>query len=177
MSAPTVHVVGRLTAAPELRFTASGAAVASFPIAASDRRKTAAGEWEDGDPCFLRCTVWRETAEHVAESLDKGTEVVVVGKLRTRTWETKAGEKRSVIECDVEAIGPSLRWGVAKVVRAQRHGASAPASDPWATGGAESGASRGRGATSDPRSVSVEGPANPGTQRGAQWPDYDEPPF
>lgn len=176
MSAPTVHVVGRLTAAPELRFTASGAAVASFPIAASDRRKTAAGEWEDGDPCFLRCTVWRETAEHVAESLDKGTEVVVVGKLRTRTWETKAGEKRSVIECDVEAIGPSLRWGVAKVIRAQRHGASAPASDPWATGGAESGASRGRGATSDPRSVSVEGPANPGTQRGAQWPD-DEPPF
>ena len=157
MSAPTVHVVGRLTAAPELRFTASGAAVASFPIAASDRRKTAAGEWEDGDPCFLRCTVWRETAEHVAESLDKGTEVVVVGKLRTRTWETKAGEKRSVIECDVEAIGPSLRWGVAKVIRAQRHGASAPA-------------------TSDPWSVSVEGPANPGTQRGAQRPD-DEPPF
>ena len=156
MSAPTVHVVGRLTAAPELRFTASGAAVASFPIAASDRRKTAAGEWEDGDPCFLRCTVWRETAEHVAESLDKGTEVVVVGKLRTRTWETKAGEKRSVIECDVEAIGPSLRWGVAKVIRAQRHGASAPASDPWA--------------------VSVEGPANPGPQRGAQWAN-DEPPF
>ena len=176
MTAPIVHVVGRLTAAPELRFTASGAAVASFPIAASDRRKTAAGEWEDGEPCFLRCTVWRETAEHVAESLDKGTEVVVVGKLRTRTWETKDGEKRSVIECDVEAIGPSLRWGVAKVIRAQRHGASAPASDPWATGGAESGASRGRGATSDPRSVSVEGPANPGTQRGAQWPD-DEPPF
>ena len=176
MSAPTVHVVGRLTAAPELRFTASGAAVASFTVAASDRRKTAAGEWEDGEPCFLRCTVWRETAEHVAESLDKGTEVVIVGKLRTRTWETKAGEKRSVIECDVEAIGPSLRWGVAKVIRAQRHGASAPASDPWATGGAESGASRGRGATSDPRSVSVEGPANPGTQRGAQWPD-DEPPF
>jgi len=176
VSAPTVHVVGRLTAAPELRFTASGAAVASFHIAASDRRKTAAGEWEDGDPCFLRCTVWRETAEHVAESLDKGTEVVVVGKLRTRTWETKAGEKRSVIECDVEAIGPSLRWGVAKVIRAQRHGASAPASDPWATGGAESGASRGRGATSDPWSVSVEGPANPGPQRGAQWPD-DEPAF
>ena len=116
------------------------------------------------------------TAEHVAESLDKGTEVVVVGKLRTRTWETKAGEKRSVIECDVEAIGPSLRWGVAKVIRAQRHGASAPASDPWATGGAESGASRGRGATSDPWSVSVEGPANPGPQRGAQWPD-DEPAF
>lgn len=176
MTAPIVHVVGRLTAAPELRFTASGAAVASFTVAASDRRKTAAGEWEDGDACFLRCTVWRETAEHVAESLDKGTEVVIVGKLKTRTWETKDGEKRSVIECDVEAIGPSLRWGVAKVVRAQRHGASAPASDPWATGGAESGASRGRGATSDPRSVSVEGPANPGTQRGAQWPD-DEPPF
>ena len=176
MTAPIVHVVGRLTSDPELRWTPSGHAVATFTVAGNDRRRTPSGEWEDAEACFLRCTVWRETAEHVAESLDKGTEVVVVGKLRTRTWETKDGEKRSVIECDVEAIGPSLRWGVAKVIRAQRHGASAPASDPWATGGAESGASRGRGATSDPRSVSVEGPANPGTQRGAQWPD-DEPPF
>ena len=176
MTAPIVHVVGRLTSDPELRWTPSGHAVATFTVAGNDRRRTPSGEWEDAEACFLRCTVWRETAEHVAESLDKGTEVVIVGKLRTRTWETKAGEKRSVIECAVEAIGPSLRWGVAKVIRAQRHGASAPASDPWATGGAESGASRGRGATSDPRSVSVEGPANPGTQRGAQWPD-DEPPF
>ena len=159
MTAPIVHVVGRLTSDPELRWTPSGHAVATFTVAGNDRRRTPSGEWEDAEACFLRCTVWRETAEHVAESLDKGTEVVVVGKLRTRTWETKAGEKRSVIECDVEAIGPSLRWGVAKVIRAQRHGASAPASDPWATGGAESGAS-----------------ANPGTQRGAQWPD-DEPPF
>lgn len=156
MTAPIVHVVGRLTSDPELRWTPSGHAVATFTVAGNDRRRTPSGEWEDAEACFLRCTVWRETAEHVAESLDKGTEVVIVGKLRTRTWETKAGEKRSVIECDVEAIGPSLRWGVAKVIRAQRHGASAPASDPWA--------------------VSVEGPANPGPQRGAQWPD-DEPAF
>ena len=176
MTAPIVHVVGRLTSDPELRWTPSGHAVATFTVAGNDRRRTPSGEWEDAEACFLRCTVWRETAEHVAESLDKGTEVVVVGKLKTRSFETKAGEKRSVIECDVEAIGPSLRLGAAKVVRAQRQGASAPASDPWATGGAESGASRGRGATSDPWSVSVEGPANPGTQRGAQWPD-DEPPF
>ena len=176
MTAPIVHVVGRLTSDPELRWTPSGHAVATFTVAGNDRRRTPSGEWEDAEACFLRCTVWRETAEHVAESLDKGTEVVIVGKLRTRTWETKAGEKRSVIECDVEAIGPSLRWGVAKVIRAQRHGASAPASDPWATGGAESGASRGRGATGDPWSVSVEGPANPGPQRGAQWAN-DEPAF
>lgn len=176
MSAPIVHVVGRLTSDPELRWTPAGHAVATFTVAGNDRRKNASGEWEDGEACFLRCTVWRETAENAAESLTRGTEVVLVGKLKTRSFETKAGEKRSVIECDVEAIGPSLRLGVAKVIRAQRQGAAAPASDPWATGGAESGASRGRGATSDPWSVSVEGPANPGPQRGAQWPD-DEPPF
>ena len=140
MSAPTVHVVGRLTSDPELRWTPAGHAVATFTVAGNDRRKNASGEWEDGDPCFLRCTVWRETAENAAESLTRGTEVVLVGKLKTRSFETKAGEKRSVIECDVEAIGPSLRLGVAKVIRASRGGkASAATADPWATTGTGAG--------------------------------------
>jgi len=134
MSAPTVHVVGRLTSDPELRWTPAGHAVATFTVAGNDRRKNASGEWEDGEACFLRCTVWRETAENAAESLTRGTEVILVGKLRTRTWETKDGEKRSVIECEVDAIGPSLRWGVARLVKAERASKPSPVDDPWATG-------------------------------------------
>ena len=175
MSTPTVHVVGRLTSDPELRWTPSGTAVATFTVAASDRRKTPAGEWEDGDVCFLRCTVWRETAESVAESLTRGAEVVMVGRLKTRSFETRDGEKRTVVECDVEAIGPSLRWGAARPVKAER-ASGAQVQDPWATRPAESDAPAGRGATNSSNGHSGKGAPASGPQRGAQWPD-EEPPF
>ena len=175
MSTPTVHVVGRLTSDPELRWTPSGTAVATFTVAASDRRKTPTGEWEDGDSCFLRCTVWRETAESVAESLTRGAEVVMVGRLKTRSFETRDGEKRTVVECDVEAIGPSLRWGAARPVKAER-ASGAQVQDPWATRPAESDAPAGRGATNSSNGYSGKGAPASGPQRGAQWPD-EEPPF
>ena len=140
MTLPTVTVVGRLTGDPELRFTPSGAAVANFTIAANDRRKQG-DEWVDGPTTFLRCSVWREAAENVADSLIKGTEVIVVGRLTQRGWETKEGEKRTALELAVDAIGPSLRYASAKVTKAQRGGGvpaqtdpwARPATDPWAT--------------------------------------------
>ena len=136
-----ITVVGNLTADPELRFTPSGAAVANFTIASTprtfDRQKN---EFVDGDTLFMRCSIWREAAENVAESLAKGMRVVVHGNLVQRSYETRDGEKRTVVELAVEDIGPSLRRATAKVTRAQRSGGSAPApatpqSDPWATDG------------------------------------------
>ena len=116
-----ITVVGNLTNDPELRFTPSGAAVANFTIASTpkifDRQ---ANEFKDGDTLFLRCAVWREAAENVAESLTKGTRVVAQGRLKPNNYETKEGEKRTVMELEVDEIGPSLRWASAKVTRAQR---------------------------------------------------------
>lgn len=141
-----VTVVGNLTGDVELRFTPSGAAVANFTIANTPRtfdRQT--NEWKDGDTLFMRCSIWREAAENVAESLTKGTRVIAQGRLVQRSYETREGEKRTVVELQVDEIGPSLKNASAKVTRAQRSGGGAPqaatADDPWAT--ASTGASFG----------------------------------
>lgn len=118
-----VTVVGNLTADPELRFTPSGAAVASFTVASTPRTfDKASGEWKDGDALFMRCSIWRQAAENVAESLTRGARVVAQGRLKQRSFETREGEKRTVVEMDVDEIGPSLRYATAKVNRVQREG-------------------------------------------------------
>ena len=118
-----ITVIGNLTDDPELRFTPSGAAVANFTVASTPRtfnRQTNA--WEDGETLFLRCSIWRQAAENVAESLTRGTRVVVQGRLKSRSYETREGEKRTVMELEVEEIGPSLTWATAKVNRVSRQG-------------------------------------------------------
>ncbi|PZR55282.1 single-stranded DNA-binding protein [Xylanimonas oleitrophica] len=140
----TITVVGNLVADPELRFTPSGAAVANFRIASTPRTfDKQANEWKDGESLFLACSVWREAAENVAESLTKGMRVIVQGRLTQRSYETREGEKRTVVELQVDEVGPSLRNATAKVTRAQRAGGSSGGqraaggqqNDPWATGG------------------------------------------
>jgi single-strand DNA-binding protein len=139
----TLTVVGNLTADPELRYTQSGAAVASFTVASTPRSfDKQSGEWKDGEALFLRCNVWRQLAEHVTESLNRGSRVLVTGRLKQRSFETKEGEKRTVVELDVDEIGPSLRYATATINKASRpdaggasssQWAGAPARDPWAT--------------------------------------------
>ena len=119
----TITVVGNLTADPELRFTPSGAAVANFTVASTPRmfdRQT--NEWKDGEALFLRCNIWREAAENVAESLTRGSRVIVTGRLKQRSFETREGEKRTVVELEVDEIGPSLQYATAKVNKASRSG-------------------------------------------------------
>lgn len=142
-----ITVVGNLTADPELRFTSSGAAVANFTVASTPRvLDRGTGEWKDGDALFLRCSIWRQPAENVTESLARGSRVIVTGRLRQRSYETKEGEKRTVVELEVDEIGPSLRYATAKVNKVARNdagsgggfggrsgGASAPTDDPWAS--------------------------------------------
>jgi single-strand DNA-binding protein len=141
-----ITVVGNLTNDPELRFTPSGAAVASFTVASTPRYlDKATNEWKDGDALFLRCSVWRQAAENVAESLQRGARVIVQGRLKQRSYETKEGEKRTVIELEVDEVGPSLRYATAKVNKTTRSGgggggggfgggsAGGAADDPWAT--------------------------------------------
>ncbi|WP_410672519.1 single-stranded DNA-binding protein [Amycolatopsis sp. cmx-4-68] len=116
-----VTVVGNLTTDPELRFTPSGAAVANFTVASTPRTfDRESGAWRDGDAMFLRCNVWRQYAENVAESLGRGARVVVQGRLRQRSYDTKEGEKRTVTELDVDEVGPALRYATAKVTRLSR---------------------------------------------------------
>ncbi|HZK05314.1 MAG TPA: single-stranded DNA-binding protein [Actinomycetaceae bacterium] len=118
-----ITVVGNLTADPELRFTPSGAAVASFTVASTPRSfDRNSNEWKDGETLFLRCSVWRDAAENVAESLTKGTRVIVQGRLVQRSFETREGEKRTVFEMQVDEVGPSMRYATAKVTRASRGG-------------------------------------------------------
>lgn len=135
-----VTVIGNLTGDPELRFTPNGQAVASFTVASTTRMlDKATNEWKDGDTLFLRCSVWRQYAENVAESLTKGTRVLVTGRLKQRSYETKEGEKRTVVEMDVDDVGPALRNATAKVSRVARTdsgyngGGATPSEDPWAT--------------------------------------------
>ncbi|GAB2472404.1 single-stranded DNA-binding protein [Jatrophihabitans fulvus] len=159
-----ITVVGNLTADPELRFTPSGAAVASFTIASTPRQfDRQSNEWKDGEALFLRCSIWRQAAENVAESLTRGMRVVAQGRLKQRSFETREGEKRTVIELDVDEIGPSLRYATAKVNRASRGGGGdgggyggggggndrPPADDPWGSAPASSGSSGGGGGFSD----------------------------
>jgi single-strand DNA-binding protein len=133
-----ITVVGNLTGDPELRFTPSGAAVANFTIASTPRtfdRQT--NEWKDGDTLFLNCSIWRQAAENVAESLQKGMRVVAQGRLKARSYETREGEKRTVMELDVDEVGPSLKYATAKVTRVTRGsgggGGGFGGDDPWAS--------------------------------------------
>ncbi|CUU61117.1 single-strand DNA-binding protein [Parafrankia irregularis] len=133
-----ITVVGNLTADPELKFTPNAVAVAGFTIASTPRTfDQQSGKWVDGDPLFLRCSLWRQAAEHVTESLTKGTRVIVTGRLKQRSYETREGDKRTVFELDVDEIGPSLKFATARVSRAARGtgtGTTGPAAgggDPW----------------------------------------------
>ena len=131
----TNTVTGNLVDDPELRFTPSGQPVARFRIASTPRyRDNATGEWKDGDTLFLTCQVWRQAAENVAESLTRGMRVIVSGRLRQRSYETKEGEKRTVYELQVDEAGPSLRNATAKVTKATRTGNGQPAGDGEASG-------------------------------------------
>jgi single-strand DNA-binding protein len=156
----TITLVGNLVDDPELRFTPSGAAVANFRVASTPRTyDRQSGEWKDGESLFLSCSVWRQAAENVAESLQRGMRVIVHGRLKSRSYETREGEKRTVFEIDVDEVGPSLRSATAKVTRAMRSGpggdgggggfggggqggsaGGAPQNDPWASpqGGGQS---------------------------------------
>jgi single-strand DNA-binding protein len=131
-----IVVIGNLVDDPGLRYTASGAAVANFTIASTPRVKKG-DQWEDGESLFLRCNIWRQPAEHVVESLTKGARVIAQGRLKQRSFETREGEKRTVVELDVDEIGPSLRYATAKVNKVARSGSyenqavAPPADDPW----------------------------------------------
>ncbi|HWU45293.1 MAG TPA: single-stranded DNA-binding protein [Humibacter sp.] len=133
-----ITVVGNLTSDPELRYTQNGLAVANFTIASTPRTfDRASSEWKDGEALFLRASVWREFAEHVAGSLTKGSRVIAQGRLKQRSYETKEGEKRTTVELEIDEIGPSLRYATASVTRAQSSrgvggGSSAGAEEPWA---------------------------------------------
>ena len=132
-----ITVIGNLTADPELRWTQSGAAVADFTVASTPRTYDRnAGEWRDGDTLFMRCSVWRETAENVAESLRKGMRVIVQGRLTQRSYDTQQGERRTVVELQVDEVGPSLRRARAQVTRVQAQAASAPSASAPGSGGA-----------------------------------------
>ena len=131
-----ITVIGNLTADPELRWTQSGAAVADFTVASTPRTYDRnAGEWRDGNTLFMRCSVWRETAENVAESLRKGMRVIVQGRLTQRSYDTQQGERRTVVELQVDEVGPSLRRARAQVTRNQAQPASAPSASASASGG------------------------------------------
>ena len=118
-----ITIIGNLTADPEMRFTPSGAAVASFTVASTPRTfDRQAGEWKDGETLFMRCSIWRDAAENVAESLTKGTRVIVQGRLVQRSYTTREGENRTVVEMQVDEIGPSLRYAKAQVTRQPRGG-------------------------------------------------------
>lgn len=198
----TITVVGNLVDDPELRFTPSGAPVANFRIASTPRTfDRQSNEWKDGDTLFLSCAVWRQAAENVAESLQRGMRVIVQGRLKSRQYETREGEKRTVFEIDVEEVGPSLRSASAKVTKTQRSGGggggysgggggggysggggggqqSAPADDPWASpapsqgGGGWGGPSQGQSQGGGQSAPANDPWATPGVSGG-----NDEPPF
>lgn len=168
----TITVVGNLTADPELRFTPAGAAVANFTVASTPRMfDRASGEWKDGEALFLRCSIWREAAENVAESLTRGSRVIVTGRLKQRSFETREGEKRTVVEVEVEEIGPSLKYATAKVNKASRSGGGG-----FGGGGNNSGG--GRPAAAEPSSSnSNEDPWGSAPASGSFGGSDDEPPF
>jgi single-strand DNA-binding protein len=169
-----ITVVGNLTADPELRFTPSGAAVANFTVASTPRTfDKNTNEWKDGEALFLRCSVWRQAAENVAESLSRGTAVIVQGRLKQRSYETKEGEKRTVYELDVEEVGPSLKWATAKVTKASRSGGGGGGG--FGGGGQSYGGGGGsNGAPSGGEDPWASAPAGGAASSGG-W--SDEPPF
>jgi len=184
-----ITVIGNITGDPELRFTPSGAAVANFTVASTPRAfDRQSNEWKDGETLFMRCSVWRDAAENVAESIQRGTRVIVSGRLKSRSFETKEGEKRTVVELDVDEIGPSLRYASAKVTKTQRGGGQGSGGgfggqgggggfgssggnqeDPWATGAGGGGPSSGGGFGGNQGGQSASPAAgNQGGQGGGQ---------
>jgi single-strand DNA-binding protein len=189
-----ITIVGNLVDDPELRFTPSGQPVAKFRVASTPRvRDNTTGEWKPGESLFLSCTVWRQAAENVAESLQRGMRVIVSGRLRQRNWETQQGEKRTSFEIDVDDVGPSLQWASAKVTKAQRSGGDGGGFGGGSSGGGNSGggtsggAQRSGGGNSGGSWGGGNGGGNSGGNRNADqdpWasdapaPGYsDEPPF
>ncbi|MEV6068142.1 single-stranded DNA-binding protein [Nocardia sp. NPDC052001] len=181
-----ITVIGNLTADPELRFTPAGAAVANFTVASTPRvfdRNT--NEWKDGEALFLRCNIWREAAENVAESLTRGSRVIVSGRLKQRSYETREGEKRTVVELEVEEVGPSLKYATAKINKTTRGGGGGGFSGGGGQGGGQggggfsgggsSGGGGGRGGQSAGDDPWGSAPAA-GSFGGGQQMD-DEPPF
>jgi single-strand DNA-binding protein len=185
-----ITVVGNLTGDPELRFTPSGAAVANFTIASTPRtfdRQT--NEWKDGDTLFLNCSIWRQAAENVAESLQKGMRVIAQGRLKARSYETRDGEKRTVTELEVEEVGPSMKYASAKVTRVTRGGGGGGfggGDDPWANqpaasqggqGGGQQGSWGGQQGGGAAPGGGSQGGASQGQDPWAVPGGSDEPPF
>jgi len=167
-------VVGNLTADPELRFTPSGAAVANFTVASTPRKFNAqTNQWEDMDALFMRCNIWRQAAENVAESLTRGSRVIVTGRLRQRSYDTKEGEKRTVVELEVDEIGPSLKYATAKVNKVSR------GSGGGGFGGGNAGTGGGNQASGgdDPWGSAPQAGASGGGFGGARGGSNEEPPF
>jgi single-strand DNA-binding protein len=177
MSGETViTVIGNLTGDPELRFTPSGAAVANFTVASTPRTfDRQSNEWKDGDTLFLRCSIWREAAESVAESLTKGTRVIVTGRLVQRSYETREGEKRTVYELQVDEVGPSLRYATAKVTRTQRSGGGGGGFGGGGGGFNNGGGGGGFGGSGGGSSQQDDPWATPAGGSGGGY--SDEPPF
>lgn len=173
-----ITLIGNLTADPDLRFTPSGAAVASFTVASTPRTfDRQSNEWKDGEAMFLNCSVWRQAAENVAESLTKGMRVIVNGRLRSRSYETREGEKRTVFEVEVDEVGPSLRFATAKVSRGSSSSSSSSSGGGgggWSQGGSQ-GAPQG-GGWSQPAQGGSGDNRSGGTDPWAQA-QSDEPPF
>ncbi len=194
-----ITVIGNITGDPELRFTPSGAAVANFTVASTPRAfDRQSNEWKDQETLFMRCAVWRDAAENVAESLQRGTRVIVSGRLKSRSYETKEGEKRTVVELEVDEVGPSLRYASAKVTKTQRGGGQGSGGGFGGQGGGQGGGGQGSGGNQeDPWATGVGSAAQGGGHASAQsgqnsppagnsggqgqWgggaPSYDEPPF
>ena len=174
----TITVVGNLTADPELRFTPSGAAVANFTVASTPRTfDKNSGEWKDGEALFLRCNIWREAAENVAESLTRGSRVIVTGRLKQRSFETREGEKRTVFEVEVDEIGPSLRYATAKVNKASRSGGGGGGFGSGGGGGAGGGSRPAEAAAAQPSSGSGDDPWGSAPASGSFAGGDEEPPF
>jgi single-strand DNA-binding protein len=172
----TITVIGNLTDDPELRFTPSGAAVAKFRVASTPRfMDKASGEWKDGEPLFLSCTVWRQAAENVAESLQRGARVIVSGRLKQRSYETREGEKRTVIELEVDEIGPSLRYATAKVQKMSRSSGGGGGYGASGGGGGGGGGGQGGGGYADDPWASATPAGGAGGGSGSNF--DDEPPF
>ncbi|WP_018157571.1 single-stranded DNA-binding protein [Demetria terragena] len=192
-----ITVVGNLTSDPELRFTPNGAAVANFTIASTPRTfDRQSNEFKDGETLFMRCSVWRDAAENVAESLHRGDRVLATGRLVSRSWDTQEGEKRTVMEMQVDEVGPSLRWANVKVNKSQRssgggnfgggqqQGGGGQQQGGAPSGGQPQGGGQQGGGQQDPWASGGQGGSGGGQQSGGQqgggWstgPSYDEPPF
>jgi single-strand DNA-binding protein len=175
-----ITIAGNLVDDPELRFTPSGQPVARFRVASTPRfRDNNSGEWKDGDSLFLTCNVWRQAAENVAESLHRGTRVIVSGRLRQRSYETKEGEKRTVYEVEVDDVGPSLRNASAKVNRAARSSGNGAGNGQGNQGGPGAGSGQGRpGASQEGQGGSSQDTdpwASDSSSGGGGY--SDEPPF